>query len=421
MVRDAISGLTCRSCAYRGRTELTHGFRIRTPQIPKVVVKKEPGSPEVATARHRPRRLDLSTPSASSAGPGALSARPLTSKDSAGLAIQDVGLACLSPGFNTQDPTMQQQLQRSMSVRDQQRLIIEARAKGQKVPTDMDQPRHPDSALFRPNKTPNTSRRKGPPPALSIAPPAHSQFANERVIQSAPLGQSFTGLARHPDGTMGRVNQPSNLSHSSHIHHVPAIQTSNRLPPISDVFPGEMHSTSHPTYPQTARVPHFRHSPGHSSQSNHPPPLPSPGYPQHFSQGHKQASQQPTRPEIRREYKSAEDALNNLTGGREDLRPRIVHYGGRQPPTPPSPAPHKSVGLGVTTDTQRSSAPGSSSRRRDRDEYERDNGSPPLGRGPVTSRRTGPFGAGRDSPETQAAKREEFLKICERAWDLFHS
>jgi hypothetical protein len=35
------------------------------------------------------------------------------------------GLACLSPGFQTHDPVMREQLQRSLSVRDQQRSIIE--------------------------------------------------------------------------------------------------------------------------------------------------------------------------------------------------------------------------------------------------------------------------------------------------------
>lgn len=33
----------------------------------------------------------------------------------------------------------------------------------------------------------------------------------------------------------------------------------------------------------------------------------------------------------------------------------------------------------------------------------------------------GPFGAGRDSPETQHRKKEEFLGLCSRAWDLFHN
>jgi hypothetical protein len=345
----------------------------------------------------------------------------LTSKESGGLAVHDAGLACLSPGFNTADPTMQQQLQRSMSVRDQQRMIIEARQKGTKLPGDAETPRLPDSAsLFRPQKMPNTARRKGPPPALSIAPGSHAQFANERVIQSAPLGQSFTGLRRNPEGSaLGRqvVNQPSNLSHTSHIHHVPAIQTSNRLPPIADVFRSEL-----PQHPQTSRNTHFTHSPGTSSNSNNQP-LPSPGYPPHFQQQHKQQSQS-QQPQNGREFKSAEEAVHSMVGGREELLPRLVHYGGHQPPTPPSPGPHKNMGLGVSSlDQHRSGASSSSgSRRRARDEYEKDNGSPPLGRGPqTTSRRTGPFGAGRDSPDTQSRKKEEFLRICDRAWDLFHS
>jgi hypothetical protein len=33
----------------------------------------------------------------------------------------------------------------------------------------------------------------------------------------------------------------------------------------------------------------------------------------------------------------------------------------------------------------------------------------------------GAFGAGRDSPEAQRRKKEEFLSLCARAWDLFHS
>lgn len=58
-------------------------------------------------------------------------------------------------------------------------------------------------------------------------------------------------------------------------------------------------------------------------------------------------------------------------------------------------------------------------RRRGRVEYERDMGSPPLGSGPEVRR--GPFGEGRDSPETQRKKKDEFLTLCARAWDLFHS
>jgi hypothetical protein len=375
-------------------------------------VKQEPTSPEIAT-RHRPRRLDLTDHN--KVPNGALSGRPLTSKESAGLVMQDVGLACLSPGFNTKDPAMQQQLQRSMSVRDQQRLIIEARQKGQKQPNESDTPKNGADALFRPNKMPGSSRRKGPPPALSIAPPSHAQFANERVIQSAPLGASFTGLRQHPDAPETRqvVNRPSNLSHTSHIHHVPAMQTANRLPPITDVFPGELQSNG-----QVRNGPsNYTLSPGHSSNSNNQPPLPSPGYPAQFQQQHKQQAQQ-QQAQRPREFQSAEEAVRQLTGGRDDLLPRIVHYGGHQPPTPPSPV-NKTVGLSVSEQHSRHSFSGSSgARRRDRDEYEQDAGSPPLGR---QAPRMGPFSSGRDSPQTQAQKKEQFMKLMEQAWDLFHS
>src|ERR1700730_8732748 len=86
---------------------------------PKIIVKKEPSSPDLPTPRHRPRKLDLSKNSSSS-NPLGSRGQPLTSRES-GLGIQDVGLACLSPGFVTQDPTMREQLQRSISVREQQR------------------------------------------------------------------------------------------------------------------------------------------------------------------------------------------------------------------------------------------------------------------------------------------------------------
>jgi hypothetical protein len=54
----------------------------------------------------------------------------------------------------------------------------------------------------------------------------------------------------------------------------------------------------------------------------------------------------------------------------------------------------------------------------DADATNTDNGTPPLGR---QQPRLGPFGAGRDSPETQLKKKEEFIGLCARAWDLFHS
>ncbi|EON61671.1 hypothetical protein W97_00887 [Coniosporium apollinis CBS 100218] len=363
--------------------------------------------------------------------PAALSARPsapLTGKESAGLVMQDVGLACLSPGFHTHDPTMREQLQRSIDVRDRQRQIIEARQKGVKPPDSASEGlRRSDSNPFgNESNGPITSRRKGPPPGLSIAPPSHSQFANERVIQSAPLNHSFTGLRQHAQPLSRQiVNAPSSLSQTSHIHHVPATQTNNRLPPISDVFAGE--TLGAPRDPSSTRNGYYsNHSPGHSSHSNHPPPLPSPSFPPTSSS----AQVHPPPPPLSgrpREYKSAEEAVQSMTGGREDLVPRIVHYGGHQPPTPPSPMPSSAKhpppslsahGLNAPTtgaDIQRSG----SGRRRNRDEYERDMGTPPLGRN--AEPRRGPFGEGRDSPETQTKKKEEFIALCARAWDLFHS
>lgn len=318
--------------------------------MPKIIVKKEPNSPDLATSRHRPRKLDLSKGGPPGSGPP----RPLTARE--GLGIQEVGLACLSPGFVTQDPVMKEQLQRSMSVREQQRHIIESRLQQQSAKGDG--PGDKDGPQFS-AKTPGMSRRNKAPPGLSIVAPSHEQFANERVIQSAPLGQTFTGMHNPHPLTRHITNQPSKLSNTSHIHHVPANQTNNRLPPITDVFAGGLppppESARHNLYPEQSQRPLA--SPGHPP----PPPAPTPGRP--------------------REYKSAEEAQHELAGGRPELLPNA-------------------------------------SKRRTRAEYE--DGSPPLGNGPAPIRR-GPFGAGRDSPETQRQKREEFLRLCERAWDLFHS
>ncbi|KAJ2899096.1 uncharacterized protein MKZ38_003402 [Zalerion maritima] len=346
---------------------------------PKIVVKKEPGSPDLPAPRHRPRKLDLSKNTL--AGPQ--TARPAIGRD--GLNVQEVGIACLSPGFVTKDPVMQEQLQRSMSVREQQRHIIEARLQQQsaKGPGDMDKDK--DGSGF-PAKTPGFSRRNKAP-GLSIVAPSHEHFANERVIQSAPLGQTFTGMHKPQPLSRHIANQPPSMSNQTHIHHVPATQTTNRLPPISDVFgknlSGQPEPLSRPSlYPQSSHAPLA--SPGHP-----PPP---------------HAPMSATRP---RDYRSAEEAQQELAGGRPELLPKLVHYAGAHPPTPPSPMPS-----GQNADGLRSG------RRRTRAEYE-DGGSPPLGTGPAPRR--GPFGEGRDSPESQRKKREEFLRLCERAWDLFHS
>lgn len=371
---------------------------------PKIVVKKEPASPDLPTSRHRPRKLDLSK-NTSSANPG--TARPsggqLTSRDTGGLGIQDVGLACLSPGFVTQDPTMREQLQRSISVREQQRHIIESRLQQTAKPGDAPMESAKEREMAGPGgmKTPATSRRKAPP-GLSIVAPSHEQFANERVIQSAPLNQSFTGRHQPHPLTRHIANQPSNLSNTSHIHHVPAQQTANRLPPISDVFASEGLGQ----HREAARAGFFQssNSTSSSTNSNSRPALPSPGF----------APALPPQPQSARprEYRSAEEAQAELAGGRPELLPKIVHYGGHQPPTPPSPLTGNAMKHGERT--------GGSSRRRPRAEYE-EGASPPLGNGPATSRRTGPFGEGRDSPDAQRRKKEEFIRLCDRAWDLFHS
>ena len=62
------------------------------------------------------------------------------------------------------------------------------------------------------------------------------------------------------------------------------------------------------------------------------------------------------------------------------------------------------------------------SRRRGRDEYE-EGVSPPLGPGPNSqhARRHGPSWEGREHEEEQRRKKEEFMGLCARAWDLFHS
>ncbi|PLB49473.1 hypothetical protein P170DRAFT_426382 [Aspergillus steynii IBT 23096] len=399
---------------------------------PKVIVKKEPpSSPAMQThTRPRPRKLDLSTSLPTSGG---LSARPpggpMTARD--GLTMQTVGIACLSPGFQTHDPIMREQLQRSLSVRDQQRSIIESRLNKSAKDDGPDGVKPSESAFGIP-KTASSKRR---PPGLSIVPPSAAQFANERVVQSAPLNQTFTGRHQAQPLTRHLVNQSPTLGSTSHIHHVPATQTNNRLPPLSDVFGSDALGSRDR---EANRPPYYQGASGsNSSQSNNLPPMPSPRIPASATQ----ASNRP------REYRSAEEAVQELSGGREELLPRIVHYGGHQPPTPPSPrignGPKSAMAQPDARPMTNAHAPPppqptaypseGTARRRPRSEYEQDNGSPPLGHGPEPHYRPnpalasgagatyGPFGAGRDSPETQRRKKEEFLGLCARAWDLFHS
>lgn len=151
-----------------------------------------------------------------------------------------------------------------------------------------------------------------------------------------------------------------------------------------------------------------------------------------------------------------------MAGGREDLLPKIVHYGGpgpHQPPTPPSPLPpnhphHAHSAQYHASATQPTSSahfdparvPSSGiGRRRGRDEYERDNGSPEEGNGEYkrSQRKMQPesFGsvfmsaigagvealgerdeAGRNrwKEHVRNGKKEDFLRLCEMVWDLFH-
>ncbi|KAL2419660.1 hypothetical protein ABEF95_001894 [Exophiala dermatitidis] len=384
---------------------------VRSSGNPKIIVKKEPpSSPSLqASTRHRPKKLDLNTNTAAfSAGINSRpSATPLTARD--GLVMRDVGLACLSPGFQTEDPAMREQLERSISVRDQQRSIIQARLLKSARGDGPDSGKALEPATSATKSTSSSHAKKRPPPGLSIVPPPAERFANERVIQSAPLNQTFTGRHEAQPPSRQVNNQQSNLSQTSHIHHIPAIQTNNRLPPITDVFGASELN------PGPARPPfqHTNSAPSHA----HGPPLPSPGFPPQTA--HPMSQPAPPPFDRSREYRSAEEAVHEMTGGREDLLPKLVHYGGHQPPTPPSPhSAHKEHNINPHQ-YQPNSYPTS---KRRRNEYEE--GSSPLlgnGRDRIPYNGHGPFGEGRDSPATQKAKKEEFLSLCSRAWDLFHS
>lgn len=375
----------------------------RSTANPKIVVKKEPpASPPANTnARHRPRKLDLNTTTNIPA--------PLSSRLPVSATMHDVGLACLSPGFQTHDPNMREQLQRSISVRDQQRSIIESRLLKSAKGDHPDSGRTPDDTTTF-GRAPLPPSKKRPPPGLSIVPPSAERFANERVIQSAPLGQTFTGRNDgHP--AMREYPPPSSSGHNNQgsIQPIPAMQTQNRLPPISDVLRHD--SLSRPQFLHTNSTP----------AQSHGPPLPSPGFPPQTAHPMSYPSYPPF--ERPREYRSAEEAVQEMTGGREDLQPRIIRYSHRQPPTPPSPPPHRSDHLTPHKFPQpQSQSESGAGRRRTRNEYEADS-SPPLGSGLEALRRVMPFGSGRDrdSPATQAAKKEEFMSLVSRAWDLFHS
>lgn len=343
-------------------------------------------------------------------------------------------------------------------MRDQQRQIIEARLHGKttsgldKTMTDAG----PQTSALA--KAPSTSKRKGPPPGLSITAPSAQQFAHEpRVIQSAPLHRTFTGLKppsnlsrqildpQREGGPQPPVNPPSS--------HGPAPQTSNRLPPISDVIASESLGSAR-REEAAHRKPAGLHAPSTAFSPAQPSghgPLPSPGYPHPpASAGFHARPRTITHDALAtsrpREYRSAEEALQSLSGGRDDLLPKIVHYGGHQPPTPPSPQhsgqQNAAQKPGSSALHPEIAARSGSGRRRTREEYEQDQGEgdkmdvdprdrdrrpqPIYGmwdedRGREKSRRYAPVGRERESSDTDRRKKEEFMALCARAWDLLHS
>ena len=436
-----------------------------SPNVP--LIKKElPSSPEATAhpstqpslppSRHRPRRLDLSQNKNVPPGASTVGARP-SNKDNVGLGVMhDVGIACLSPGFQSQDPSIQAQLQKSMDIREHQRRIIESQLHGKpSAPGGEKTTAEGPSLASAFSKPTNSSRRKGPPPGLAIHAPPAQQFAHEpRVIQSAPLHQTFTGL--HP-------KQPSSLSRqvldrapplgpgSSQLTQMPRPpQSSNRLPPISDV----LDSARGP--PSAFHALHSTYSPAHPGANAS---MASPGFPPPpASAGPQPLRSQPVTqpqpssgesygPPREREFKSAEEAVQSLSGGREELQPREVHYGGHQPPTPPSPR-HIDTKPTPTSHPAPHYAPRSGSgRRRTREEYEQDLADGERmdidgreldwerrkaaatnryaaweeDRGRRVEHTSGPFRHRTHSPETNRRKKDEFMALCARAWDLLHS
>ncbi|KAI5298770.1 hypothetical protein KEM55_002956, partial [Ascosphaera atra] len=243
--------------------------------------------------RHRPGKLDVGLANTVVPPRGAMTAREAPGAASS---MHDIGLACLSPGFQPQDAMMEQKVARSVAVREQQRLLIERRLqKGANnsantlLPSrEREQPQSavangPGPAIVEPagheaggnagnvvqlfaplkasgnnaNSGGSGSGRRRAPPNLSINPASANQFSHERVIQSAPLNRSFPGRAAEPNvDADNRLRafarheqaQPSAQSlrpirgtspgrgPTQHIVHAPATQTNNRLPPITDVF-----------------------------------------------------------------------------------------------------------------------------------------------------------------------------------------
>lgn len=331
--------------------------------------------------------------------------------------MQDVGIACLSPGFVTHDPAMQEQVQKSIELREQQRKIIESRLHKSSMKS------HVEAAAKEAGSSPVVSprplgslRRKGPPPGLSITAPSAHQFASEpRAIQSAPLNHSFTGL------------RPSAITHThplsrqilDHTHHTVPIpsytlqQNDTRLPPIHDVFNS---SGGAGLYAPIGVMP----SPGCSQRTGGLPQPGSTNAPSFPSSSDQTAGGSSSVRGGEREFRSADEAIRSLSGGRE---PKLVHYGGHQPPTPPSPLlntepSYRTGGRAIAGGRRRTRE----EFEEDQDEEDEDDGEPGRhARGKRRERETRRSSGEREREGSNSRKKDEFMALCARAWDLFHS
>lgn len=409
---------------------------------PSALQKEKP--PGASVTRHRPRNLDVSL-----ANNAVLPRSALTARDST-MGIQDLGLACISPGFQPQDAMMEEKVQRSVAVREQQRQLIESRlqetvtprgagggadATGASAPSDSATRADQASSAMGNNGpatasvinrfdifAPSNPGKRRPPPGLSIVPPSAQQFANDRVIQSAPLNQTFASRMGSSGGTAeykgGRPNLPptsfapfgqfnAGAHNQAGLKSSPTPQKSrplkqlsstagtdqrvspglptrnnNRLPPLTDVIgSGDINVGAN------------NNTSGHHRRSlSISGPGVGPGNDNNDRDNGLKSQQELSRYQRRREFRSAEEAVQELTSGREELLPRLVHYGGPSTPTERGQDEemvisdnrnesmrHTRRGSTLTTGA---TTPTGLSRRRRRSEYEIENGSPPLGTGP---------------------------------------
>ncbi|KAI1135762.1 hypothetical protein F5Y05DRAFT_421157 [Hypoxylon sp. FL0543] len=93
-----------------------------------------------------------------------------------GLSAQEAGMACLAPGFETQDPVKREHLQQSMEIREQQQRIIEAR--------QLEARRQQDPAPRS-----DTTNKKGKAPASESAESVSGESKQSQSTKSSPPNQ----------------------------------------------------------------------------------------------------------------------------------------------------------------------------------------------------------------------------------------